>query len=837
MRTTSLHGAAIVFLTVLSVNLFAQAPERMTSADIHNAIKKLGVVGSALYVAAHPDDENTRLISYLSNELKVNTTYLSMTRGDGGQNLVGPEIRELLGVIRTQELLMARSVDGGSQLFTRANDFGYSKTPEETLKFWNTDEVMADVVWAIRKTRPDIIINRFPHEHLNGNHGHHTTSAMLSYEAFDMANDPSIYPEQLPYVDTWQPRRMFFNTSWWFYGSREKFAEADKSRMVSVDAGVYYPMDAISNPEVSALSRSMHKSQGFGSSGTRGEMMEYLDLLKGDMPEDPTDPFGGIDLTWNRVEGGGHIGKMVEKLDKSFSHEAPHASLPDMMEIRKAITALPDSYWKRVKLEEINKIIVSATGLYVDARADSYWGTPGDSVGVVLEVTNRSAVNITLISAEFLGSNMMEEAMICLPNKPVFMDRDVLIAPTAEYTSPYWLVEEASMGMYTVEDQLLRGLPENKRELGVQLLLDIEGTYVEVFRPLVYQRTDPVKGEVYRPFEVVPPAFVNFDEKIQVLADDEARTVRVRVKSSKDDVSGTLAISASSGWNVEPSSHEFSLGPKGDEAVFEFSVIPPSTQNIGEINAIIAIGDKRFNKSITEIEYDHIPTQTILTPASAKVVKVDLRRTRERIGYIMGAGDEVANSLEQVGYSVDILNENDIELETLKGYDAIIIGVRAYNTSDRIRFYQDELFEYVKQGGNLITQYNTSRRLKTQDLAPYPLALSRERVTDEMAEVKILEPDHPVMQHPNPITQADFDLWVQERGLYFPNEWDDAYTAVLSMNDRGEDEKRGSLLIAKYGDGHFVYTGLSWFRQLPAGVPGAYRLFTNMIELGGPSKS
>ena len=250
----------------------------------HEAIQKLNFLGSALYVAAHPDDENTRLIAYLANEVKANTAYLSMTRGDGGQNLIGPEIRELLGVIRTQELLAARRVDGGNQMFTRANDFGFSKHPDETMEIWNKDEIMADVIWAIRKWQPDIIVNRFTHEYdpkwAGRMHGHHTASAMLSHEAFDLAGRKDVYPEQLDKVDVWQPRRLFFNTSWWFYGSRENFAKADKSRLLGVDVGVYYPIKGKSNTEIAAESRSMHKCQGFGSAGTRGSSMEYLEKIK-----------------------------------------------------------------------------------------------------------------------------------------------------------------------------------------------------------------------------------------------------------------------------------------------------------------------------------------------------------------------------------------------------------------------------------------------------------------------------------------------------------------------------------------------------------------------------
>jgi LmbE family N-acetylglucosaminyl deacetylase len=813
----------------------AQGPVRKNSAAIHNEIKKLQVLGSALYIAAHPDDENTRLISYLSNEKKVNTTYLSMTRGDGGQNLVGSEIRELLGIIRTQELLMARSLDGGTQLFTRANDFGYSKTPEETLEFWNKDEVMADVVWAIRKQRPDIIINRFPHEH-KGGHGHHTTSAMLSVEAIKLAADPNAYPEQLEYLETWKVRRQFFNTFWWFYGSREKFDAADQSNWVTVDVGVYYPMTGISNPEIAALSRSMHKSQGFGSVGTRGSNIEYLDLLAGDMPKDSTDMFDDIDLTWSRINADA-IKDALAAIDQNFDHEKPWLSIPQLVEVRNMISDLPDSFWKAQKLSAINEVILDCTGLYVDVRAENYWGTPGDSIQLSIEVTNRSEAEVQLLSANYGKRNLVEEQTTCDANAPVMIDTKVQIPNDEEYTSAYWLRNNGTAGMYNVENQMLRGIPENPRDLGVTFVFKVGNTNIILFRPLVFQRRDPVKGEVYRPFEVVPPAFVNFTESIQILAQDAPRPIQLRIKSSKDNVSGTLGIKTSEGWSVEPKSVDFTLAAKGDESIYEFKLIPPKDQNIGSIEAVMQIGDQEISSSLVEIDYDHIPFQTILKKAEARVVKVDLKRAGNRIGYIMGAGDDMPNSLAQVGYLVDILDEGQINLKTLQNYDAVILGVRAYNTSERMRFYQKDLFEYVNKGGTLITQYNTSRGVKADQVAPLPLTLSRDRVTDELAKVTVLAPDHMAMHYPNEIVDADFDHWVQERGLYFPGEWDEAYVPILSMHDKGEDPKDGSLLIANYGEGYFVYTGISWFRQLPAGVPGAFRLFTNLISLGKPNKS
>lgn len=826
------YGIITLLLLLVSWgNAIAQAPEKPTSAQIHEAIKKLNVLGSVLYVAAHPDDENTRMIAYMSNHERMNTAYLSLTRGDGGQNLIGKEIRDLLGVIRTQELLGARSVDGGQQMFTRANDFGYSKTAEETLNIWNKDEVMADVIWAIRKFQPDVIINRFSHDTDRKTHGHHTTSAILSHEAFDLAGDPKVYPEQLKHVKTWQPTRLFFNTSWWFYGSRDKFNKADKSDMLSVDVGVYYPLKGKSNNEIAAESRSMHKCQGFGSEGSRGSEMEYLQYLKGEKPKN--NPFDGINTTWTRVEGGKKIGKLVSEIDANFKHDNPAASLPKLMEAYQLINGLPEGYWKTIKLKEIQKIIKGSLGLFFEVVAEDYSATLGETVDLNIEVINR------------LGSDVFLEKII-LPNGQVIKTKENLVINQKflftekfniplnfEYTNAYWLNEEAtSMGMYTVKDQLLRGLPETPKKTVAQLEFLINGEKVVYEADFVYKRTDPVKGETYRPFEVTIPVFVNISETVYVFPNEKSKMVKVKVIAGQKDLKGKVKLELPKGWKCEPAFQEVSLAQKTQEAIFEFKVTPPAAQNVGQVKAIVEIAGKIYDNELVLIEYDHIPTQTILRPSSAKIVKIDLKKEGEKIGYIMGAGDDIPSSLEQIGYEVTLLEDGDVTVENLKQYDAVILGIRAYNTRERMKFIQPALFEYVEKGGTMIVQYNTSHRLEVDEVAPYPMEVSRDRVSMEDAEVRILKPEHVVLNFPNKITSKDFEGWVQERGLYFPDKWDEKYDAILSSNDVGETPKDGGLLVAKHGKGYFIYSGYSWFRELPAGVPGAFRLFTNLISIG-----
>jgi len=821
-----------------TTNLFAQRPERLNSSEIYQAIEKLNVLGSALYVAAHPDDENTRLITWLSNDQHMNTAYLSLTRGDGGQNLIGTQIEELLGVIRTQELLAARRIDGGTQMFSRANDFGFSKNPDETLKIWNKDEVLADVVWAIRKWQPDIIVNRFDHNSAGKTHGHHTSSAILSFEAFDLAADPKIYPEQLKYVQPWQPKRLFFNTSWWFYGSQEKFDAADKSKMVSVDAGTYLPLQGKSIGEISAESRSMHKSQGFGSVGSRGESLEYLDLLKGDMPTDQHDLFQGINTTWTRVPGGGPIGDILKKVQADFRFENPAASVPQLMAAMKKIEALPDSYWKRAKLAEIKRVISNCLGLYYEAVASETSATPGQTINLTVEAINRSNVPVVLQAVRYqpLGLDSALNASLS-SNKDFSFKKTLTLPSNLPYTSAYWLSENWELGMYTVKDQLLHGVPETPHQLKAEFVFLVDNQPLTLERDIVYKKDDDVKGEVYRPFEVTPPVYVNMTEEALLFADANGRPVTVVVKSGAPNISGKLSLDLPKGWRAEPAATDFNLKLKGEEQTVTFQVYPPATSGEGKITPVAMIGGQRYDKSLVSLEYDHIPAQTLLLPAEAKVARTDLKRAGDRIAYIMGAGDKVPAGLRQAGYKVDQLEEGDINLDNLKKYDAVVIGIRAYNTVERLKFHQQSLFDYAKQGGTVVVQYNTAGTLIPDgEITPFKMKISRDRTTVEEAEMRFLAPEHEVLNFPNKITAKDFDGWVQERGLYFPSEWGPEFTPILSCNDPGEPARDGSLLVAKYGEGWYVYTGLSFFRELPSGVPGAYRLFANLVGLGKKGK-
>ncbi|PCJ94983.1 MAG: LmbE family protein [Flavobacteriaceae bacterium] len=833
MRKITVFIIGILFGTSFA---FSQAPQKLSTSEIHQSIQKLNFLGTALYIAAHPDDENTRLISYLSNHVNARTAYLALTRGDGGQNLIGPELRELLGVLRTQELLGARSVDGGEQYFSRANDFGYSKHPDETLKIWNKKEVLGDVVWAIRNLRPDVIINRFDHRTPGSTHGHHTSSAVLSVEAFDLANNPHAYPDQLKSTTTWQPKRAFFNTSWWFYGSQENFEKADKSKMVNMDIGVYYPSRGLSNNEIASMASNNHLCQGFGRPTTRGSQDEYIELIKGDMPNDPSNVFDGINTTWSRVEGGKVVGAILYDIEENYDFINPAKHLPQLIEAYKLIQRIPDAHWKNRKSEEIKNIILAVSGLYLEASAQESYTNPGETIKVTIEALNRSSANIMLSSVSFSPEMTNNNKTALDENKKIILELELNIPKNASYSSPYWLNEEGSLGMYAVPNKSLIGKPETPRQFNAYFNLDFDGYPITFVKPVVYRYSKPDKGELYQPFEILPQVTASINEDVIIFADAKDQEIAVNIKAGNDSLIGQIKLQIPTGWMVSPDMINFEIHQKGDEKTVSFKITPPSQESEGFINPIITIGNKTYTKKLIEIAYDHIPTQSVLQPSKAKVVRLNIKKIGENIGYIVGAGDKVPESLEQIGYKVHIIDPTSIQEGTLAKYDGIVVGIRAYNVVKELKFKQRFLLDYVENGGNLIIQYNTLGRgrngLGIDNLSPYKLELSRDRVTDENSAVNILAKKHSLVNFPNPITQNDFKGWVQERGLYFPNEWGEEFTPILSMSDEGESIKQGALLVAPYGKGNYIYTGLSFFRELPAGVSGAYKIFANMLSLG-----
>lgn len=817
-------GWLITLLLLSFSGVSAQTAAPLNAASIKLQLKKLNTLGSVLYIAAHPDDENTRLLGFLANENLYRTGYLSLTRGDGGQNLIGNEQAELLGLIRTQELLAARRIDGAEQFFTRANDFGFSKNPEETFSIWDRKKVLGDVVWVIRKFQPDVIICRFPPDSRAG-HGHHTASAVLAAEAFDAAADPSQYPEQLSEVKPWQAKRILWNT--FNFGGNNTISE-DQFKM---EVGNYSALLGKGFGEIAAESRSQHKSQGFGVPSSRGSATEYFSLVKGAAPKNTL--LDDVNTTWQRVTGGAAIGTAIEKTLLQYNFEDPAASVPALLAIRKQIAALPEGYWKNQKLRETDQLILACAGLWMEAYSTTEQVVAGETMSTNLQIINRSKVPVSLQKVSINGNNDAAAAQNLAFNKFISIPVKVPVPENVGTTQPYWLQTPHPIGTYNIGNPAWVGHPENVPALTATFYLQIGDQVIAATRPFIYKFTDPVKGEVFRPLVIAPPAVALLDNQVYIYTQATAQTVPVKVRAMQANVKGSVKLLLPPGFKADKTAIPFELKDKGAETEVTFQVQPLKVngQNITDTMTVaIEANGKEYTNSVTTIQYDHIPSITIFPPATARLVTVNLQYNGRKLGYIPGAGDKVAESLRQVGYSVTLLSEKDIMNGSLANYDAIITGVRAYNTQERLPYWQPRLLEYVKNGGVLVVQYNTNGHLVTNQLGPFPFSLSRDRVTDENAPVKFLLPQNKLFSYPNAITGKDFDGWVQERGLYFPGNADGAYEKPFDMNDPGERALNGSTIIAGYGKGKYVYTGLAFFRQLPAGVPGAYRLFVNMIS-------
>ena len=816
-----MHKKLVLFTLTLS---FFFSLSAQNSGSIYRQLEKLNFLGSMLYVAAHPDDENTALISHFSNHVHAHSAYLSLTRGDGGQNLIGTELREMLGVIRTNELIQARKIDGGNQFFSSAIDFGYSKHPKETLKIWDKTQILGEVVQRIRSFQPDIIIHRFDHRTPGRTHGHHTSSALLSHQAFSLTNDPNSYPEQLTTLKPWQVRRQFFNTSWWFYGSRERFEKADKINLLALEIGNYDVLKGISNSEIAAASRSSHKSQGFGSSPSLGARTEYIELVNGDRPAS-NDPFEGINTTWTRLEGGEKIGKLVAQALEEFDFKAPQKSVPLLVDIHQAIKGLSPSVWKNRKLKAVKALIKSCAGLTLQLNSDSAYGIAGENLKINFNSVHQSEQEINI---KKIGSRQLNKTL----------SSNIAYKKTLQYSlektlgSPYWLLEKGSLGVFKIKDKSLIGQPETPA-LSLPIELTINGTTIVFEETINYRINDPVRGEVITPFYTLPQLGINFEKEVNLYPNDSAQTIRLEVTNYGQRFEGEVELCFPNGWTIDQAKKKVSLNERGASAFVSYQLSPTAKAESGLMGPLVHVNGKTMDKSfsVKEINYEHIPKQYVSQPSEAKLVRLDLTLPNKKVGYIMGAGDLVQTNLQAIGFPVTSIDIESISQEELNQFDTILVGIRAFNVLESLKYKNQLLFDFAAQGGTLIVQYNTSRRMQTKEILPYPIELSRDRVTDENSRVRILEPKHAAFNSPHKISAKDFEGWVQERGLYFANNWDPKITPLLGMNDEGESEKLGSLLVAPHGNGTVVYTGLSFFRELPAGVPGAYRLLLNLIAL------
>lgn len=897
--------------------------------EIRQALERLVTLGNVMMIGAHPDDDREVVLAYLARGRHVRTSYLSLTRGEGGQNLIGPEQGDELGIIRTQELLASRRVDGAEQYFTRAIDFGFSKTAEETLTKWPRDQVLGDIVWNIRRFRPDVIILCFTGTPRDG-HGHHQVSAILGKEAFSAAADPTKFPEQLAYVKTWQVRRLMQNPIGVQQADQkggDKQAQPEEQRL-DIDPGEYSPELGYSYGEIGGISRSTNRSQGQGSAQRKGTQKSSLITVGGDKAT--KDLFDGIDITWSRIPGGAPVGKILQSALDSFAPAHPEALLPALAQARTMVAALAQNSKDPMavdKLKELDETIALAGALTLEAQAASATVLPGASLRVSVTALVRSSAQVTLTGVKLTGMTGAPALDSLAPtvlvnNQPSQYNLNVRVPDDQPYTQPYWLEQPKKDNLYTVRDQRNVGNPENGPALEAHFLVRIAGVDLELIRPVENRYTDQVYGDLERPLAVTPPVALDLTEHSLVFGDTEARMVEVPVKSNAGKQSGDVRLELPAGWRAEPASRHFDLTGTGEQVTLQFSLTPPAAAARGNMRAVATVGSRSVALGTETLNYPHFPVQTLFPSAEASLVRTSIKNLSKNVGYVMGAGDEVPGSLRQIGCDVTLLSSEDLTHGDLSRYDAIVTGVRAWNTRADLRANYQRLFDYASNGGTVIAEYSRPEggaggrggpggggpggaggpagpaaapaapaaasgaapaasaaapaaapagggrggrgggggrggrgggaaaggqapppALRgpvdadkvdaagvVEHIGPYPIHLSNDRVTVEEAPVSFPNPNLALLHKPNEITSADFDGWVQERGLYFADRWDSRYQSVLESHDPGEEPLPGGMLYAKIGKGAYVFSAYDWFRELPSGVPGAYRLFANMLS-------
>ena len=831
-------------LPVLLLSAIARLEAQPAPAgEIQQALLKLNELSSVLTIGAHPDDERTEMLAYFSQGRHMRAAYLSMTRGEGGQNVLGPEQGAALGLIRTQELMDARRIDGADQFFTRAIDFGFSKAADETIAKWGHDAILSDTVWIIRRYRPDVIILGFSGTPADG-HGQHQASALLGKEAYEVAGDPARFPEQLRYVQPWKAAKLvyaggFFGGVPRGPGAAPEAAVPPIAPIAQVDTSGYNPILGYSYAQLATISRSQHRSQGLGAMGVGGGMgggrggpAPAPEVSAAPVP----DLFDGIEHSWKRLPGGAAIGAILSQAIREFDWQHPAATIPLLAKARPLIAAISDPLAK-IKLAELDETIARCAGIWADAQAREGNVTPGSHVAVTMTVVARAPVanSVQSIVPENVwpGKPWMPSGAAASQRIP---DYDLEVPASQPYSQPYWLVKPPQAAAYTVDNQLLIGLPESPVER-MRIRLTVAGTPIELVRPVLYRYNDRLEGEKVRPLTVVPPVAVNLPlspddiaNQVLLFPRQAARNLRVTVKAEVANAEGSLRVDVPTGWKVEPPTKPFRLAAIDDQQELTFQVTPPAREGTDTLHAVATAAGKEIAAGMASISYAHIPQQYIFPPSDVKLVRSDIQVTGRRVGYIMGAGDEEPDALRQLGLEVTLLGEEDLRAGDLARFDAIVAGLRAYNVRADLRAYQSRLLDYVSNGGTYVVQ---NVRENVPNIGPYPFTISTgntARVTVEDAPVTFTHPDSPLLLKPNKIGPRDFEGWVQERGTYFLTQWDPRYQTVLSTNDPGEKPVEGGEIWTRYGKGVFIYTAYVWFRELPAGVPGAYRLFANLLS-------
>lgn len=818
-----------LFLSCLSLLAFgistvAQQVRPMPSNEIFQKLAQLKTMGTVMYFAAHPDDENTKMIAYLVHHDHVRTIYYSLTRGDGGQNILGDEQGAALGLIRTHELLQARKLDGAEQMFSPFVDFGFTTSVPETIDFWNKEKLVQDAVKAIQETRPDIIICRFPTTG-EGGHGNHTVSAIVAKEAW-------LYISK--YNDTakqklWLPKRLLFNA---FQFGR---ANTVKPGQFPVRINQYDPLLGEGLGELAGKSRSMHKSQGAGTPQVIGTTTEHFEVIEGAPLAQSL--YDDIDTSWQRV-GKKAIGTAVQNVISAFQFNNPSASIPALITIRQSINDITDTFWRQQKLKEIDRLILSCAGVMAEALTNVPEAVPGQTIPVSVNLIARSAVPVTIqsIAPERKIIDGQLQATVLQNDSLYKFPFTIQLDPQEPVTEPYWMAVDPIHNEYQFPQKYL-GLPEAANTLTMPVVLNIGGANFTIKVPISQKRLDPVRGDITQRLRIVPPLSIEPSNQLFIFNHGEDKQVVLHIHTFDDISNAQLVVKTS---NEILTTQALPLLRKGMDTFMVISI--PTSKITSEakdkyLHFTVNTTKGDFSKTVNIINYPHIPELQYLTEAKMKIVPKDWQVAVHKIGYVEGVGDYVDDILKLCGLTVENIPAQELNNKNyLSQYEAIVIGIRALNTRQELQAGMDALLTYVHNGGTLIIQYNKSYKQVTDKLGPYPFKLSGDRVTDEHSPVTFLKPNSPLLNFPNKITQNDFKNWIQERGLYFPNEWDNRYQTLLSMNDEGTPALKSSVLYTPYGKGQYIYTSLAFFRELPDGNVGAIRLFMNFLSAGKTAK-
>ena len=804
-----------------------QVVHQPSPSEVWQRVEALRSTVRVLYVAAHPDDENTTLLSWLVGERQARAAYLSLTRGDGGQNLIGTEQSPLLGIIRTWELLSARHVDGATQFIASMRDFGYSKTSEETLDIWDRDRALRDMVWVIRSFRPHVVMTRFPET--GETHGHHLASAILAHDAWQAANDPDRYPEQLTQVQIWQPTRLLHNVPSWNLAP-----EAVDPAWIRTDIGGYGAARGASWGEVSAASRSMHQSQGFGAASRRGPQIEYFTLLEGE-PVVDNDILSGVDGSWAGVPGGEDVDEALQRAAAAIRPDSAADAIPALVDAWQALSDVSDVRLRDETQAALVELIVAADGLVLDARASASVVAPGQQVQVTWTALSRAGGSGTLeqIVQPSGAGELIETPVALTAHTPWVLTTTLQVDADAEPSTHYWLNNGQYEGHDGVDDLTQLGLPIGAPPFVAAFHVQYEEQPLIVRRPVRYVWVDPVLGERTRALQLLPPVTATPGASALVVRRGESTRVDLTLRSTGENPDTIVYLQLPQGFSATPETQEVTLAA-GEQRVVSFDVVADAVAEPARVRAVVRAGGREWSGQATEIQYPHIPVQWVLQESVFRLTPLDITVPDIQIGYISGPGDLVAEGLRSVGANVRSIPAEQFRTSDLQSLQTLVVGIRAFNATPALHASMPAILDWVALGGTLIVQYQTNSRVGplAGAISAAPLTIGRGRVTDETAPMEFLVPGHAVFNQPHVIGEADLEGWVQERGLYFGETWDSAWTPLLRMADPGEAPQDGALLVSEHGAGRVVYTGISFFRQIPAGVPGAWRLLLNLVSLG-----